>query len=536
MTPESPLSENGSIKVLVVDDNPENLELLEDVLTEFGYHTALERNGVEALRRLETDDAHIVIADAMMPKMDGFQLCQELRKHPKYGRIPFIMYTSHYIGDEDKQLARMVGVDRYVVKDAGVGSLVDTVNDLSKQRYGYRVEPPDRGTSSADDTEILEKHRAVLVSKLEEKMVQLETLAEDLRLKNRQLEASERRYRALFESASIAIVVIEDEGTRILDANKEAEKLLGYTIDELRSMPGLPFSKDHRLDIRAFRGNPSFLGELQLVHREGNDIETEAVVASMVGEEMPKSILYMRDITLEKTVRQKMQQLEKMTLMGQLASGIAHEIRNPLAAVTLNLQFLDHMLKDMPSERDSIKTASEAARRIEQVVQNTLHLARLTPINEQAEQIGGSIEKALWFVKVPAQEKNITFDVGMADAMPPVTADQKQIQQVLLNLLQNAIEASPRGGTITVSTSVREIEGRMMVAVEIMDQGQGIPPEVREHLFEPFRTTKVGGTGLGLVISKYIMDRHRGKIEVNTVDPHGTCIRLIFPTYSQTEG
>src|SRR5512141_2693777 len=130
--PPSPVS----LKVLIVDDVQENLMLLEEVLQENGYCPILAKNGLDALGQLEAQEVHLIVADAMMPKMDGFQLCKEVRARESSAKIPFVIYTGNYVDGADQDFARSIGVDRYVVKYAGLGSLVEAINELTEQHYG----------------------------------------------------------------------------------------------------------------------------------------------------------------------------------------------------------------------------------------------------------------------------------------------------------------------------------------------------------------------------------------------------------------
>src|SRR5512138_2960484 len=128
----------NQIRILIVDDVQENLDLLEDVLSEGGYSCVMAHNGTEALEILKSNQVHLVVADAMMPKIDGFQLCKEVRAIPDLNHVAFIIYTGNYVDEADQEFARSIGVDRYVVKFAGMGALIEAVNDLAQQRYGRK--------------------------------------------------------------------------------------------------------------------------------------------------------------------------------------------------------------------------------------------------------------------------------------------------------------------------------------------------------------------------------------------------------------
>jgi signal transduction histidine kinase len=146
-------------------------------------------------------------------------------------------------------------------------------------------------------------------------------------------------------------------------------------------------------------------------------------------------------------------------------------------------------------------------------------------------------------LRLVIQQKNLTLVMQLEENLPMVHVDARQIQQVLINVLQNAVDATPVGSVITVRTYPIEetpdlIDGKLAtrgVVVSIRDAGAGIPPERIKDLFEPFKTTKSGGTGLGLALSKRILDRHKADIQIESAEGGGTVVRLIFPTQIQSE-
>ena len=154
------------LTVLIVDDIPENLDLLEDVLQEKGYQVLTAKSGQEALQIIEKEKVHVIVADAMMPRMDGLELCRQIRSQMPGARIPFVIYTGNYVDKEDEELARGIGVDKYVMKYAGVDVLVDAVDELTKYRYGYEPEAAKEESPRIDDHSFLERHHATLRSRL----------------------------------------------------------------------------------------------------------------------------------------------------------------------------------------------------------------------------------------------------------------------------------------------------------------------------------------------------------------------------------
>jgi len=525
------IGEPQVIRVLIVDDVQENLELLDDVLADGGYAPYVARNGIQALDVLKKEEVHLVIADAMMPKMDGFQLCKEVRALPGYARTPFIIYTGNYVDESDQEFARSIGVDRYVVKGTGVGALFEAINELVQQRYGHLPGPPASGESRLDDQAFLEQHRALVIKKLEEKMVELEVYAETLERKNREIQVSEERYRALFESASIPIFVIDRESGKVLDVNRQGLDLLGYSRDELTAMPRLPFADAGDFARGILDAGKFVAGETAMRRADGDVLDVDVGVGPVTRPQDARLLLYVRDITEQKKMREHLLQAEKMALMGRLAAGIAHEVRNPLAAITLNLQYLSAKGSLDAPMVESIGNALEGAKRVESVIENTLSLARVSPPVLQPEPVNALVQRVIGFIEMSSKQKDVRVTTDLGENLPLVKVDAKQIQQVLINIVQNAIDASPMSGVVTLSTLMAEEEGRSYVCVAVRDHGPGVPPEHRKYLFQQFRTTKPGGTGLGLVLSRQILERHKGKIALEDAPGGGTVVRIHIPTH-----
>jgi PAS domain S-box-containing protein len=528
--------DSPALKILLVDDVQENLELLQDVLMENGYRALLARNGVEALSIVRGEPVHMIVADAMMPKMDGFQLCKEVRAIPAWAKVPFIIYTGNYVDAADQEFARSIGVDRYVVKYAGLGALVQAINELAQHRYGRKPEEPQPSQDPLDDQEFIEKHRAIVIKKLEEKMAELEMYADTLIRKNFEVQASEERYRSLFDNASIAICVLDRGTERVLEVNQAGLDLFGYDREEMLGMPRLPFTtQDFASCLRdATRSNSC---DMALTRKDGETLHVDVAFGPLTRTQDTRILVYIRDITEQREMRQQLIQAEKMTLMGRLAAGIAHEIRNPLSAIALNLQYLVAKNEQYPELREPLQDALEGTKRIESVIENTLNLARFTPPVLQPEKINELVGQVLGFVKISVQQKEVHFDTALGPELPAVHVDAKQIQQVILNVVQNAIDASPESGRIHVATSVEPWPGAGIpdgraIVVKVRDHGKGITTDQRKHLFEQFYTTKKGGTGLGLTISRQIMEKHRGEIRFDGPEGGGTLVRLFFPIHS----
>jgi two-component system sensor histidine kinase AtoS len=540
------LHEPKALTILIVDDVQENLDLLQDMLADKGHTSILARGGSEAFEFLQREPIHLIIADAMMPRMDGFQFCKKVKENPQHAKIPFIIYTGNYVDEEDKELARRVGVDKYVMKYAGLGSLMEAVNELVLERYGYNLDGMVETPDHIDDQSFLSEHHTIVTKKLEEKMKELKMYVTTLARRNRELQVSENQYRGLFDNASVSIFVIDSESKRIMDVNRQGIALLGYSKSELLEMPGLPFvsrdgyPKTQNSFAQLFQRGEVVTQEMSMKTNIGEVIDADISAGPVLQPNDTRIMLFVRDITEQKITRDKLMQMGKMSLMGRLAAGIAHEIRNPLAGITLNLQYLHRKIDQTSPDFESIAAALEGAERIQHVIEDTLGLARVAPPILQEHSINSIVSHALSFLTILLQHKNISLTTAYDENAPTVMVDQKQIQQVILNVVENAIDVSPEGSSISVAT--RTISSKdathqySNVEVAIQDCGTGIPPEVKTHLFEPFRTTKPGGTGLGLALSKYIISRHQGDILIESAPGGGTIVRIIVPMSSSING
>jgi two-component system sensor histidine kinase AtoS len=229
---------------------------------------------------------------------------------------------------------------------------------------------------------------------------------------------------------------------------------------------------------------------------------------------------------------QRMQRAQQMTMVGQMAAGLVHEIKNPLAGIKGSMQLL---LEEggMPEESRMIlsKTMDEV-QRIESLMKNLLNFAKppqllLVPA-DMNEVLESTLTVSLPYSSLAMRSPNAIGVTKNFDPHLPLTmVDPIQMQQVFLNLLMNAVEAMPGGGTLSVRTSVNGLVPG--IQIEIADTGKGIDEGIREKIFEPFFTTKHKGTGLGLAISKQFVEMHGGTISVEKNPDGGTTFRIALP-------
>lgn len=220
-----------------------------------------------------------------------------------------------------------------------------------------------------------------------------------------------------------------------------------------------------------------------------------------------------------------MLQAARLSAVGQLAASVAHEINNPLYAVRNSLFLLEEDLPVAARESPYLLLATEQLERIARIIERMREFYRPQRGELAPQDLNGLLEATLALAGLDLRYGTIRMVFAPAPELPPITADGDQLRQVFLNLVLNAIEAMPGGGTLTVRTRL----GVVAAIVEIEDSGIGIPDEIRPRLFEPFFTSKASGTGLGLAISAHIVAQHGGRIEVESQAGRGSLFRVVLP-------
>jgi len=247
------------------------------------------------------------------------------------------------------------------------------------------------------------------------------------------------------------------------------------------------------------------------------------------------AVLHVRDRTLAHELEEITRPLDAISHMGTLSLGMAHEIKNPLVSISGSAQLLR---KKLPSEHHKfLDVVIKESDRINRMVDRMLNFARPLELDVQTINIHQILEEILLLEKESHQEL-IQFEAIYDPSLPAIQGDGDQLKQVFLNLIQNAIEAMPDGGTLKVFTrfhneyAVKTHTGqdrRQTLLVEIVDSGTGIPPEAMKHLFTPFQTTKSQGNGLGLPLSLKIVENHLGRIKVISEPGSGTTVQVYLP-------
>ena len=229
-------------------------------------------------------------------------------------------------------------------------------------------------------------------------------------------------------------------------------------------------------------------------------------------------------------------QSKKLASLGILTAGVAHELTNPLNNISMIAQTYTELYDRLDAEQriEFMNTVESETERIREIVKNLLDFAKPQKADLKPAGINNTVQTALKFLQNMIEISNVELKQNMTAGLPPVFIDRRQIQQVLVNLITNAIQAMTQGGALFVGTRLGKMPG--FVEVTIKDDGKGIPPEYVPHVFDPFFSTKgEGGTGLGLSVSYGIVKNHRGEIRVESKVGVGTTFTIELPIYQGKE-
>jgi two-component system, NtrC family, sensor histidine kinase HydH len=281
-------------------------------------------------------------------------------------------------------------------------------------------------------------------------------------------------------------------------------------------------------------------------HVSREALESMMTFAQQAGLAIQNASMYQELKVFSKQMEEKIQQTsedlrrteaqlirsEKLAALGQLAAGIAHEIRNPLTSINILIHSLTESLSPETAHREDLKVIEEEIQRINQIVEEFLRFARPAPPLFKETEIVPVLDEILQLLKPQFERHRISVHKDLK-TLPPITLDREQMKQVVLNLLMNAIQAMPVGGRLDLSARV--LEDNRWMKLSIRDSGIGIPPQDLKKLFDPFFSTKEGGLGLGLSIAHRIIDQHHGKIELESNPGEGTAFHLWLPLDQQKE-
>ena len=326
----------------------------------------------------------------------------------------------------------------------------------------------------------------------------------------------------------------EDNLGVIVSANQAASNLYGYPAEELLGMHAADLVPEKQRALFSERIRSVLTGEwahrrAKRLKKDGSEITIDISMGLLQLGEQKYMLSFCRDITKELQAEEELQRANQMALVGQMAAGLAHEIKNPLAGVKVSLDVLADELELPPDDKELFARIISEINRMERLLKSLLNYARPPQPQFDLVDINKLLDNSLKNVEPTAASRSdakIRFDRQLAPELPRVEADSSQMQQVFLNILFNAVDAIETEGSITVKTDLEEDQ---WVRIEISDTGRGMSEEALEKIFNPFFTTKTKGTGLGLSICRRLVEQHGGRIDVGSEAGEGTSFTIRIP-------
>lgn len=329
-----------------------------------------------------------------------------------------------------------------------------------------------------------------------------------------------------------ALIVLDEEG-RVRLANAAAQRLLGRTESELIGASEARFIAAEDLSRGAAARGKNV--ELRLTAASGETIPVLLSSARLEGADGRPAgfVLVARDIRERKELESRVAQSEKLSAIGQLAAGVAHEINNPLGVILGFAQSLCRTIDDNSELSLPLRSIERESLRCKELVQSLLTFARQERRQLEPMDLRAAVSSALVLLQPQVRLRNVDLSLEPLAGSTPLMIDgnANQIRQIVINLCSNALDAAALGGHVRVACRRREDKGRAWARLEVRDDGAGIPPEIRRRIFDPFFTTKEPGkgTGLGLSLVYELVRHHHGLIDFESQEGLGTSFFVDFP-------
>jgi PAS domain S-box-containing protein len=373
-------------------------------------------------------------------------------------------------------------------------------------------------------------------NEMEEKIAQKEEVIQHL---TQQLEDVKNFTESIIQSIGSGIIITEMNDS-ITYINRAGERMLGYSKEEVLGRPLSIFGlKEKQSAIPSFLNNPDDLDtrkEGWMIKRDHTEFPVGFTVnnhLSIRGEKIGKIVVF-RDLTNVYKIQEEILRMDRLVSLGKLASGIAHELRNPLAGIKTTAQALGEEMNGDDSRREYLHRITKEIDRLNDLLKTFFSFAKPQNLNLVHCHIKDIINEIIPFLIKEIADKGIRFSETYHPQLPKVEVDKTQMHQVFLNLFLNAIQAMPNGGELRIEANPvisRSSAGSQQnfIKVVISDSGRGIPPQIVHKIFDPFFTTKSKGIGLGLSITYQIIKKHGGTIKVDSQWEKGTSFVINLP-------
>lgn len=537
-------NEPSQSTVMLVDDKPANLNILQEILRDSGYRVVAFPQGTVALRAAAKKPPDIILLDILMPELNGYEVCQRLKADPVLKDIP-VIFLSALSGNTDKIKAFKVGGVDYVTKPFFAAEVLARIKThLNLRRLNLEL-----------DRMVEERTAQLLIAN--------EALQEEIRIRleaEDKIRESRARLQSVFDGISEPLFLLNAE-MRVKLLNSSAATYCGF---DTQALAKSDLEKNTAIsESLASRDLTDAIAQwVAVVYERQGLLDPEKVERVYLypvqenGIRTGDTIVRITDISEEIRLQHEMAQTDKLITLGTLVAGVAHEINNPNHVILLNCPILldawksikpilddhyeaegDFLLGTLPYSRlrseipDTISNIELSANRIKKIVSILkTYSAKSNQFEFSSVDLNAVVQNVILLLKYKIKEHTDHFHVSFDEAIPSVNGDKHKLEQAFINLISNALESLPdrnRGVAVTTQFDCEH----QLVTVEVRDEGSGIPQDVLPYIMDPFYTTKSGqgGTGLGLAIVQQIIHAHQGAyLEAKSIEGSGTIFKVRF--------
>ncbi len=542
-------------RILIVDDEKIGVDPLQKYFSNEGYFVDTAASGEDGLKKANEHNYDLILTDLRMPGIDGLKMLEEIKK--KNPKVDCIIITA-YPDVESAVTAIDNKVLKYIKKPFDLADVKQTVKKCLKSNRSekrkkeavsillttekelkFEVEKKQKQLNNAMRTTTImlqiveEQHK-----ELSESSKNAELNRKRLKDANKRLEESGRYLEYLID-ASPNCFVSTDMDQKIAIFNRTAQKVFGYSEKKVQRKPiDILYHNDKKAELsrqilETTLNAEHWKGEITCVRKNGGTFPakvTTSIVANDLG--LTIAIYYeFEDITEEKRKEEQLYQAEKLSILGQLAAKLAHEINNPSSAILayVDLMLIDESLK--VQNKKSLQDISDAVIRIKKLTQDLMEVARPAPMSFSQFSAQEPLEKACRFLTKGGETKFCKIVRDYQREIPLIRGDLFRLEQVFINLILNASQAMEGVKNKVLNFKIESDRVRGLVHIYVSDCGCGIPEQNLDRIFDHFFTTKEGkgGSGLGMPVVKSIVDKHNGTIHVDSEVGKETTFTISLP-------
>lgn len=516
------------MKILIADDNRDDRSLLRCNLENHGCEMVTEASdGEEALAEAKRHPPDLIISDALMPHLDGFQFLRAVKKSPALKSIPFIFYSAVYTGYKEEELALSLGAEAFIVKPKEPEELWGEVTRILDRRAGKTAKA---GELKKEDEEFIRSYGEIVTAKLEERNRELEAALLRRREAEDALRSQFDAISTIFDFISALVFVSALDEDQLLFVNRQGCQVFGDKwkgrkrtefIPEVHRESTVPSS-----DCPPESAQEPFTFEFK-DNKSGKWYRCmERVIPWRDRQQVRLAIAF--DISEQKEVER---------VKDEMLSAVSHEMRTPLTAMLGYLEFLLNNEVPPAQQREYLQVVHQETENLHELIANFLDLQRLQSFRDRSPSfnpvdIRALLEETARRFRTVTKEHQITLDCP--SELPHICGDVRDLRVMMTNLVSNAVKFSPGGGEVLLKAG-REGDN---VKIVVKDEGVGIPADLLDKIFERFYQVdsssrrRFGGTGLGLALVKEIVNIHGGRIWAQS-NNKGSSFHVVLPIREQ---